>query len=128
VAVVSDIMRAARDLRNGCTLRAPAFGFWDLKDTSDVGIDSLQRPYYLRFVIKDRVGVVARLTSILAEEQFNIDHVLQEPCADKDNLPFVITVEPASERAMSRAVEKMASLEFMCEPPVALPIETALGG
>ncbi|MBI2816945.1 MAG: homoserine dehydrogenase [Acidobacteria bacterium] len=128
VAVVSDIMRAARDLCNGSTLRAPAFGFWNLKATPQAGIEALQRPYYLRFVIKDRVGVVARLSTILAEEQFNIDHVLQEPCADKNNLPFVITVEPASEASVTRAIEKMQACDFMCEPPLALPIETALGG
>jgi homoserine dehydrogenase len=128
VAVVSDIMRAARDLRHGSTLRAPAFGFWKLEPVTKAGMEALRLPYYLRFIIKDRVGVVARLTSILAEEQFNIDHVLQEPCADKDNLPFVITVEPASESALARALEKMQTLDFMCEPPLALPIVSALAG
>lgn len=128
VAVVSDIMRAARDLQHGSTLRAPAFGFWKLEQVSQAGIEPLRRPYYLRFVIKDRVGVVARLTTILAEEQFNIDHVLQEPCADKENLPFIITVEPASEASLARAMEKMQALDFLCEPPLALPIESALAG
>jgi len=128
VAVVSDIMRAARDLRDGGALRAPAFGFTELERVTDVGIGSLRRPYYLRFVIKDRVGVVARLATILAEEEFNIDHVLQEPSPEKDRLPFVITVEPATEAALSRALDKMKGLDFMCEPPLALPIESALGG
>lgn len=128
VAVVSDIMRAARDLRHGSTLRAPAFGFWKLDPAGPAGIQPLPRPYYLRFVIQDRVGVVARLATILAEEQFNIDHVLQEPCADKNNLPFVITVEPASEASLARAMEKMLKLDFLCEPPLALPIESALAG
>jgi len=127
VAVVSDLMRVARDLRRGSSLRAPAFGFWKLQPVGQTGFQAQQRPYYLRFVIKDRVGVVAKLTSILAEEQFNIDHVLQEPCPDKDNLPFVITVEPAPESALAAALEKMRSLDFLCQPPLALPIESGLG-
>ena len=127
VAVVSDIMRAARDLRQGSLLRAPAFGFSKLERVTDVGIESLQRSYYLRFVIQDRVGVVAKLATILAEEGFNIDHVLQEPSSDKDRLPFIITVEPATEAALSRALSKMKDLDFMCDPPLALPIESALG-
>ena len=126
VAVVSDIMRAARDLVSGSSQRAPAFGFWKLEPPQNVGIESLRFSYYLRFVIKDRVGVVAQLATILAEEQFNIDHVLQEPCTEKHNLPFVITVEPANEAALARALEKMQGMDFLCEPPLALPIETSL--
>jgi homoserine dehydrogenase len=126
VAVVSDLMRAARDLQTASNLRAPAFGFWKLREVSNAGIEALRQPYYLRFIIKDRVGVVAKLTTILAEEQFNIDHVLQEPYPDKDHLPFVITAEPATEAALSRALAKMKDLEFLCEEPLALPIVSEL--
>jgi homoserine dehydrogenase len=127
VAVVSDLMRAARDLRHGSTLRAPAFGFWQLEEVSRAGIESLLRPYFLRFLVRDRVGIIAQLASVLAEQQISIDAVLQEPCPEKQSLPFVITVEPTTEAAISAAIEKMKGLDFLLEPPLALPLETGLG-
>jgi len=127
VAVVSDLMRAARDLRHGSTLRAPAFGYWKLEEVSRAGIESLLRPYFLRFLVSDRVGIIAQLASVLADQQISIDAVLQEPCPEKQNLPFVITVEPTTEAAISAAIEKMKGLDFLLEPPLALPLETALG-
>ncbi|OFW05346.1 MAG: homoserine dehydrogenase [Acidobacteria bacterium RIFCSPLOWO2_12_FULL_59_11] len=126
VAVVSDLMRAARDLRHGSTLRAPAFGFWKLQEVSRAGIESQLRPYFLRFLVRDRVGIIAQLAAVLAARSISIDAVLQEPCAEKENLPFVITVEPTTETALSAALEAMQGLDFLCEPPLALPMETGL--
>jgi homoserine dehydrogenase len=127
VAVVSDLMRAARDLRHGSTLRAPAFAFWKLEEVSRAGIESQRRPYFLRFRVADRVGIIAQLASVLAEQQMNIDAVLEEPCADTENLPFMISVKPTTEKALAAALEKMRGLDFLREPPLALPMETALG-
>ncbi|MGH9784616.1 MAG: homoserine dehydrogenase [Terriglobia bacterium] len=127
VAVVSDILRAARDLRHGSTLRAPAFGFWKLEEVSRAGIESLLRPYFLRFLVRDRVGIIAQLSSVLADQQISIDAVLQEPCPEKQNLPFVITVEPTTEAAISAAIEKMKGFDFLIEEPLALPMEAGLG-
>ena len=121
-------MRAARDLRHGATLRVPAFGFGKLEHVAKAGIEALRRSYFLRFIVKDRVGIIAQLASVLAQEQISIDAVLQEPHGERDALPFVITVEPTTEGSLSKALEKMKGLEFLCEPPLALPIESALAG
>jgi hypothetical protein len=55
-----------------------------------------------------------------------LDAVLQLPSDDKRTLPFVITVENTSERALREAVDAMASLDFLREPPLALPLEGGL--
>ena len=44
----------------------------------------------------------------------------------KNDVPFVITVEPTYEHAIREAVAQMAQLDFLLEPPLALPMETAL--
>jgi homoserine dehydrogenase len=128
VAVVSDVMRAARELRFGANLRAPAFGFWKLEEVTRAGIETQVRPYYIRFLVNDRVGIIARLASILADEGINIDAVLEDPFPGIHNLPFMISVKPTSEASISAAVSKMTKLDFLCEPPLALPIETSLTG
>jgi len=127
VAVVSDMMRAARDLRHGSTMRAPAFGFQQLNEVTRVGIESLARPYYLRFLVRDRVGIMAQLATVLAEQQMNIDAVLEEPCANAENLPFMISVKPTTQNAIAAAIEKMKSFDFLLEEPLALPLEAGLG-
>ena len=126
VAVVSDIMRAARDLRHGSLLRAPAFGFRQLSEVNRAGVESLARPYYFRFLVRDRVGIMAQLATVLAEQRMNIDAVLEEPCADAEHLPFMISVKPTTQTAVSAALEKMKDLDFLREEPLALPLETGL--
>jgi len=55
-----------------------------------------------------------------------LDAVLQLPSESKDNLPFVITVEPTSEKSVRGALSEMAELDFMAEPPLAMPMEQGL--
>lgn len=128
VAVVSDIMSAARDLRHGAPLRAPAFGFWKPREIARVGSEAAPRPYFLRFLVKDCVGIIAKLANIIADEKINIDAVFEEPHQDADNLAFVLSVKPTSEASMTAALAKMESLDFLREPPLALPMENILAG
>ena len=51
-------------------------------------------PFFIRFIVKDRPGIIAELANILAERKINIDSVLEESCSDSSNLPFIITVKP----------------------------------
>ena len=80
------------------------------------------RPYYLRFVVLDRPGILASIATSLARQGINLDAVLQEPGYPKDALPFVITVEPCEESALNVAMEEIASADFNAEPPLALPM------
>jgi homoserine dehydrogenase len=128
VAVVSDIMSAARDLRYGSSLRAPAFGYWEPQEITNVSLEGGERPYFLRFLVKDEVGIIAKLANIIADERINIDAVFEEPHQDADNLAFVISVKPTSEKAISAALARMEKLSFLREPPLALPMEDILAG
>lgn len=126
VAVVSDLMRVARQLRPEPSHRVPPFAYTELPDAKPLPIGDQKRPWYLRFRITDRPGIIRDLSSILAEHSISIDAVLQLPDLDKHNLPFVITLETSPEAAVRSAVEKMSALDFMVEPPLAMPIERGL--
>ena len=80
------------------------------------------RPYYLRFVVKDRPGILASIAASLAKQHINLDAVLQEPGYPKDALPFVITVEPCEEAAMAAALKEIGGADYHAEPPLALPM------
>ena len=79
-------------------------------------------PFYLRFIVQDRPGIISELADILARRSININSVLQEVWSDHSQLPFVITVEPTQFSMIEEAVEEMASLEFKCCPPLVLPM------
>ncbi len=126
VAVVSDLMRVAREIRSGSPHRVSPFAHDRLEANLPVSVLKQKRAYYLRFFVRDQPGIIAALASILAAKNIGLDAVLQLPTEDKMALPFVITVEPTSEQSVREAVAEMAKLDFMVEPVLALPMETAL--
>jgi homoserine dehydrogenase len=128
VAVVSDLMRVAREISNGSPERVSPFAHSALEQHAPVSISRQVRAHYLRFRVKDRPGIIASLASILADAKISLDAVLQLPSDDKDDLPFVITVEPTAEQAVRDAVGRMQGLEFLVEPPVVLTLEPGLEG
>jgi len=126
VAVVSDLMRLAREIRHGSPERVSPFAHQRLGEYKPIPVTLQKKPFNLRYRVKDRPGIIAALGGILAEKNIGLDAVLQVPSESKDNLPFVITVEPSSEESVREAVEQMSRLDFMVEPPLALPMESGL--
>jgi homoserine dehydrogenase len=126
VAVVSDLMRVAREIRSGSPERVSPFAHERLGEYRPVSVLLQHRPYYLRFRVDDRPGIIAELAGILASKQIGLEAVLQLPCDTKNDLPFVITVESSPESAVREAVEQMSRLDFLREPPLALPMEPPL--
>jgi homoserine dehydrogenase len=126
VAVVSDLMRVAREIRNGSPERVSPFAHERLGEYKPVSVAVQRRAYYLRFRVDDRPGIIAKLAGILADKHISLESVLQEPCETKHDLPFVIVVEPTTEQSVREAVEEMSHLDFLREAPLALPMETAL--
>jgi homoserine dehydrogenase len=126
VAVVSDLMRVAREIRRGSPERVSPFAHPRLGEYNPIPVTKQKRAYFLRFRVIDRPGIIAALAGVLAEKRISLDAVLQLPCDTKHDLPFVITVEPTSEQAVRDAVAEMSKLDFLLEPPLALPMETSL--
>jgi homoserine dehydrogenase len=79
-------------------------------------------PYFLRFVVKDRPGILATIAAALATQGVNVDALLQEPGYPKDRLPFVVTVEPSEQAALNRALAELGSADWHAEPLLTLPM------
>ena len=123
VSVVADILEAARQTRS--TSQAIPSGSGSEAEPSDPAVSSdcdERYPFYLRFFIKDRPGVISTVAQILGERKISIDLVLQEKWADRSNYPFVITVEPTRFSSMREAVDEMKKLDFNRADPLALPV------
>src|SRR5436190_2365927 len=104
VAVVSDLMRVAREIRSGSPERVSPFAHDRLGEYKPVSVTLQRRAYYLRFRVNDRPGIIAALACILSGKHIGLEAVPQEPCETKHDLPFVITVEPTSEHSIREAV------------------------
>lgn len=126
VAVVSDLMRVARDLRGGNPGRVSPFSFRELTDHVRTEVEIHKAPYYLRFKVEDQPGIIAKLAAALAEQKISIEAVLQLPSDTPHNLPFVITVEPTTEQSIRKAIASMSDVPFFTEAPLALPMEKGL--
>jgi len=126
VAVVSDLMRVAREIRSGSPERVSPFAHERLGEYKPIPVTRRKARYYLRFRVEDRPGIIARLAAILAEKGISLDAVLQLPAGNWRDLPFVITVEPTSEQSIRDAVAEMSAQDFLLEPPLAMPMEEPL--
>ncbi len=118
-AVLADLVEIAR---RGAEPRVPPFGSGELAPFAPAGSADSVAPFYLRFVVRDRPGILAELASVLARHDVNVDAVFQAPWSEKSALPFVVTLEPVDEGRLGRALVELAALPFHVEAPLALPM------
>ncbi len=79
-------------------------------------------PHYVRFVVRDRPGIVAEVASVLSKYHISIDALLQKPGYPHTALPFTMTLEPCSSAVLERALTEVADLDFHVQPLQCLPI------
>jgi homoserine dehydrogenase len=123
VAIVSDLMRVAREIRFGSPERVSPFAHERLGEYRPLKVLTQQAPYYIRFRVEDKAGIIAHLAATLAKHKIGIDAVLQLPREDWRDLPFVITTEPAQEQAIRAALVDIREAEYHVDPPFAMPME-----
>jgi homoserine dehydrogenase len=116
VAVISDLYSIAR------SAGAPPEALPGAAEVPDSVTGDFTVPHYLRFVVRDRPGIVAALATILAKYGISIDALLQKPGFPHSALSFVMTLEACDSAELNRALAEIAPLDFHVEPPLCLPI------
>jgi len=81
-----------------------------------------QHRHYIRFIVRDRPGIVAEIAGALASEKINIDALFQRTGYEKGHLPFVVTVEPCAASALRRALDRISHTQWLAAPPLDMPI------
>jgi homoserine dehydrogenase len=114
-AVVADLIGIAQGMASKTPGRNPMPGFGPIS-ALPLTTSGTSCEWYLRLSVRDHPGILARVASVLAQLEINIDSVLQEPHLPKERLSFVITVETVSERTIRMAVERINQFEFLTEP------------
>jgi len=129
-AVIADLVDIARLASAEAHHRVPQLAFQPgaLADTPVLPIADVVTSFYLRLVVADKAGVLARITGILAEAEISIDAVLQRPSAGgadskgqaegEGRSDLIILTHDTVEARMQRALAQMQSLPTVLAPIV----------
>jgi len=104
-AVLADVFVTARDLLGG--LPAPRPG---PRRLSLVSPDETVSGFYLRLLVKDRPGALARIAGALGRENVSIAAIHQDAASGAAAVPVMITTHPAPRGRFERARRRILAL------------------
>ncbi|MEO1190282.1 MAG: homoserine dehydrogenase [Pseudomonadota bacterium] len=119
-AVVADLIDIARGSRLATFGLAPGA----LARLQPPPAASRRCAFYLRLMVIDRPGVIADVAAVLRDQQVSLQSLLQHGREPEGRVPVVMTTHEAEEGALTAALEAIAALEAVTEPPRLLTIAT----
>jgi homoserine dehydrogenase len=120
-AVVADLIDITRLHSADPDHRVPHLAFQPgaMQNTPVLPMAQVVTAFYLRLVVADKAGVLARITGILAEHDISIDAVLQRESADGENqTDLIILTHDTVEGRMTAALAHMQALATVLAPIV----------
>jgi homoserine dehydrogenase len=122
-AIVSDIVDLSRDLllKEGEKYCNRAISL--TQNVRFVPIEDIQSRFYLRFMTKDKPGVLSMISGVLAQYGISISSMVQLESHEKDNyVPIVLLTHEALEKSMEQALKKIVEFDFVKEDYLRLRI------
>ncbi len=118
-AVVGDIVDIARGLD------LPTFGVpaTELARHPIAPIAAHVGSYYIRLMVVDEPGVLADISAVLRDHAVSIESLIQRGRNPGQAVPIVLTSHDTTEAAMRGALERIAALGAVLEPPRMIRIE-----
>jgi homoserine dehydrogenase len=120
-AVIADLVDITRLHTADPDHRVPHLAFQpgELHDTPILPIDDVVTAFYLRLVVADKAGVLARITGILADNDISIDAVLQRESGEGEKqTDLIILTHDTVEGRMKAALAQMQALPTVLAPIV----------
>jgi homoserine dehydrogenase len=121
-AVISDIADLVDALKQDIPASKPQF-VYKTNIRRIRKIEEITSRYYIRFMVIDRPGVLARLSGILGQHKISIASVSQKERKRARIVPVVMMIHEASERSLRLALEKIDRLETVRRKTVAMRVE-----
>jgi len=103
----------------------PAFGVpaGSLENLPGAPMERHQGAYYIRLMVLDQPGVIADIAAALRDQSVSMESMIQHGRAPGEAVPIVLTTHVTVEAAMRRAIERIAALDSVLEPPRMIRIE-----
>jgi homoserine dehydrogenase len=127
-AVVADILEIARQRRAGSRTGAHPLGYPSamVRRARVKPMDDVLCEYYLRFMARDRPGVLGTIASVLGRNQISIASVIQQERATETTVPVIMRTHQARERNLRKALAAISRLQSVQGPPAFIRIEENL--
>ncbi len=122
-SVLSDLADAALDLTNNTKVRVPAF-VSHASDATVLPVSEIVSRYYVRLTVLDKPGVMATISSILAESNIGMSSVVQPEGHEGETVPLILMTHLANNGAVTKALAKISKLPVIKAPPVMIRVET----
>jgi len=122
-AVIADLVDITRLATADPDHRVPHLAFQPdaMADTPILAIDQVVTAFYLRLVVADEAGVLAKITTILADHGISIDAVLQRESAEGERqTDLIILTHDTVEGPMRAALAQMQALPTVLAPIVSI--------
>ena len=127
-AVVADIMDIASGFPESIRHLAPPMGFVQSarRDIPTLPMADVTCEYFLRLTVQDEPGVIAAVTSILADHRISLEAVLQKERHANHGVPIVMLMHETTEGNMQAAISRIVDLPTVDEEVLILRKESAL--
>jgi homoserine dehydrogenase len=122
-AVVADLVDITRLHTADPDHRVPHLAFQpdELADTPILPIEQVVTAFYMRLQVADQAGVLAKITTILADLDISIDALLQRESAEGERqTDVIILTHNTVEGRMREALAKMQALPTVLAPIVSI--------
>jgi homoserine dehydrogenase len=116
-AVVADLIDLARGRFT------PIWGQDTPADDAIVPIGEHVGAYYLRLMVVDRPGVIADVAAVLRDHGVSLESLLQHGRNPNEPVAVVLVTHEVREHAMRAALNEIAALDAVLEPPALIRIE-----
>ncbi|MBC7684533.1 MAG: homoserine dehydrogenase, partial [Bdellovibrionales bacterium] len=126
-SVIADLVDITRLATADPGNRVPHLAFHPnlMTDVAILPMAEITTSYYLRVYVKNRLGVMADLTRILADARISIDAVLQkEPGENATRLDIVMLTHQTQEKNIVAAIAKIEALDTVVGEVVKLRMES----
>ena len=112
-AVVADLVDLARQARAGVAEPVyPALGYREPNSEIPVlPIEEIEAEYYLRIPVIDRVGVMAKVSNALQDQDISIEAVIQKEASSEQGIPIVILTHRVKEQKLNQALSALEALD-----------------
>ncbi|MFQ5587848.1 MAG: homoserine dehydrogenase [Nitrospiria bacterium] len=124
-AVVSDLVDIARNILSASVGRVPAAAFIPAARTPlrIRPMSEIQSLYYLRFMVRDHPGVLARISGILGKNNISISSVIQQGRKIEGSVPLVMMTHLAKEAHLQNALNEIDRLDCILGATLLIRVE-----
>jgi len=124
-AVVSDLVDICRNMRMGVNCRVPLLSYQreHLREAEIKPIQDISAPYYLRFTVVDKPGVLSTISGILGEYEISIHSVIQQGRQKGGPVHIIMLTHEAREQGLQKALAKINQLEVVLDKSLFIRIE-----